>query len=77
MTDVNDLNDPSDDVPPREVPDCTTCCDQGFVPDLTGETGTANCPECNPTAEQVAATTAEYQRRVAAGEISADPKDWF
>jgi len=37
-----------DNHPPKEAPDCTTCTDQGFVPDLTGETGTANCPDCNP-----------------------------
>jgi hypothetical protein len=64
-----------DEFPPREEPYCTTCSDDGFVDDLTGETGTANCSECNPTAEQAAATTAEYQRWVATGELdpTADP----
>jgi hypothetical protein len=64
-----------DEFPPKEAPDCGTCCDQGFVPDLTGETGTAQCPECHPTAEQSAAATAEYQRWVATGELdpTADP----
>jgi hypothetical protein len=64
-----------DEFPPKEAPDCGTCCDQGFVPDLTGETGTANCSECNPTAEQAEAVTAEYQRWVATGELdpTADP----
>lgn len=67
-------HDPFADAPPKEAPDCTACCDQGFVPDLTGETGTANCPECNPTDEQVAAATAEYRRLVAAGlDPTADP----
>jgi hypothetical protein len=27
---------------------CGTCGDNGYVPDLTGETGTAACPECSP-----------------------------
>ena len=56
-------------------PDCTDCCDQGFVPDLTGETGLANCPDCNPTPEQVSAAIAEFQRRLEAGEFNptADP----
>lgn len=58
----------------KEAPDCTTYSDDGFVPDPTGETGTANCPDCNPTLEQAAATTAEYQRWVAVGvDPFADP----
>jgi hypothetical protein len=62
------------DAPLKEALDCTACCDQGFVPDLTGETGVANCPDCNPTDEQVTATTAEYQRWVDAGMTpTADP----
>jgi hypothetical protein len=69
MSSVAMSADPFDDRPPKESPDCTTCCDQGSVPDPTGETGEANCPDCNPTAEQVTASTAEYQRLVAAGVI--------
>lgn len=69
------MSDPLANVPPKEAPDCTTCCDQGSVDDLTGETGTANCPDCNPTAEQAAVNTAEYQRWVAAGmpDLHTDP----
>ena len=66
------MSDPFADAPPKEASDCHTCCDQGFVDDLTGETSTANCPECNPTDEQAA--TVEYQRLVAAGiDPTADP----
>jgi hypothetical protein len=61
-------SDPFADYEGKLEPDCTTCDDQGTVPDLTGETGVANCPDCNPTPEQVAATTAELRRRVEAGE---------
>ena len=63
------MSDPLAGAAPKEAPDCTTCCDQGFVSDLTGKTGVANCPDCNPTAEQAAATTAEWERRIASGEI--------
>jgi hypothetical protein len=30
---------------------CATCNGEGYVVDLTGETETANCPECNPPVE--------------------------
>lgn len=71
MTDVNDLSagDPFAGYEGKTEPDCTICCDNGFVDDLTGETGTANCPDCNPTAEQAAASEAEWARKVASGEI--------
>ncbi|GGN39006.1 hypothetical protein FHR83_006814 [Actinoplanes campanulatus] len=35
------------DIPPA----CPTCSDVGFVDDLAGETGTANCYDCNPLPE--------------------------
>nr|WP_221374526.1 hypothetical protein [Actinoplanes polyasparticus] len=69
MTDVDVHNDPFAGYEGRQEPDCTTCDDQRFVPDLTGETGTAQCPECDPTVEQVAAATAEYERAVATGKV--------
>lgn len=53
-------------------PDCTTCCDRGALIDeaAEGHTGSGqNCPDCNPTTKQAAATTAEFQRRVDAGEL--------
>lgn len=61
--------DPFEGYEGRTEPDCTTCDDNGFVPDLTGETGTANCPDCNPTPEQYAAALAEHNRLVATGAI--------
>jgi hypothetical protein len=50
------------------------------VPDYDpAAVGTTNCPDCNPTEEQRAAqfaeaerAQAEYERRVAAGEITED-----
>lgn len=80
MTDVNDMTagDPFADAQPTEAPNCTTCCDSGFLLDLAaeGHVGSGqNCPDCNPTTEQSAATTAEFQRRVDADETdpTADP----
>jgi hypothetical protein len=55
---------------PGEGPYCNTCGDNGFVDDPTGETGTANCPDCNPTVEQVEAATTEYQHWVATSELA-------
>lgn len=75
MTDVNDLSagDLFVDYEGKLEPDCTACDDQGFVPDLIGETGVANCPGCNPTDEQVAAATAEWDRGSAAGGVEESP----
>lgn len=72
----------------KEEPDCHGCNDQGFVwVDAAGQpigfdidavpVEQVNCEDCNPTAEQVAASLvrraarqAEYERQVAAGEIT-------
>jgi hypothetical protein len=72
MTDVDDHNDSFAGYEGKLEPDCTTCCDQRFVPDLTGATGLAQCPDCNPTAEQVEANTMRYDALVAAGAIDPD-----
>lgn len=64
--------DPFADAPAKEAPDCTTCCDRGFLIDLAaeGHMGSGeNCPDCNPTAEQAEANTAEHRRLVTAGVI--------
>jgi hypothetical protein len=70
--------DPFEHRSPKESPDCATCCDRGVLLDeaAEGHMGSGeNCPDCNPTADQVAAVTAEYERLVAAGVIdpTADP----
>ncbi|MEU4558399.1 hypothetical protein AB0F72_08415 [Actinoplanes sp. NPDC023936] len=44
------------------LPACSACNDQGFVDDSTGETGVANCYDCNPAPEHVGTDTAEYRR---------------
>lgn len=55
-------------------PDCTACCDDGFVDDPTGETGIANCYDCNPTPEQAAAAHEELRRQIAAeGNLTTEP----
>lgn len=64
----------------REEPDCHACCDTGVLAvNAAGEgvsmydesaVARTNCPECSPTPAQIAAATAEYERRVAAGEIT-------
>ena len=69
--------DPFADAPPKEAPDCTTCCDQGFLIDLAaeGHMGSGeNCPDCNPTIEQTEAAAAKYEQLIAAGlNPTADP----
>jgi hypothetical protein len=73
VTDIKDHNDPFAGFEGKLEPDCTTCSDERFLIDLTGETGTANCPHCNPTNEQVNAATAAHLNHIVTNVIEEDP----
>jgi hypothetical protein len=71
---VYDEDGKAEELNVREEPDCYQCCDshEVIVFDFDGGQHVENCPDCNPTAEQVAA----YEAQLAAMPVTVctDPR---